>query len=62
MPKVPSIPEEQRVPVKSLVFDKRNPRMPDTELKSDEDVIKVLIEDFDVEEIVESILGLSTSH
>lgn len=45
------------VKVEDLRFDCQNPRMPGTRFETDEDVVRILIDDFDVEELVQSILS-----
>ncbi|MBL8526351.1 MAG: hypothetical protein JNL68_01565 [Burkholderiales bacterium] len=45
------------VPVSELRFDRENPRMPNVLLRDDDEVVRHLIDDFDVEELVQSILS-----
>ncbi len=45
------------VPVADLRFDHSNPRMPNVSVQDDEDVIRKLVDEFDVEELVLSILS-----
>lgn len=52
-----SIEHIDQVEFKSLVFDRQNPRMPDAEFGSEEEVVRHLLEEFDVEELVQSILS-----
>jgi len=53
------MPAEQDVlvPVSDLRFDRENPRMPNVPLEDDEAVVRHLIDDFDVDELVQSILS-----
>lgn len=46
-----------KVEFKSLQFDRQNPRMPDAEFGSEEEVVRHLLDEFDVEELVQSILS-----
>jgi hypothetical protein len=54
-----SLELEQDVPVAvcDLRFDRENPRMPNVQLESDDEVVRHLVDDFDVEELVQSILS-----
>lgn len=44
------------VKVANLQFDLQNPRMPNEKFDSEDDIIRYLIDEFDIEEIVQSIL------
>lgn len=48
---------DAKAKVADLRFDKDNPRMPNVMLKDDDEVVRHLIEEFDVEELVQSILS-----
>jgi hypothetical protein len=53
------MPAEQDVlvSVSSLHFDRENPRMPNVPLEDDDDVVRHLVDEFDVDELVQSILS-----
>lgn len=51
------VEQDKLVPVSDLRFDRDNPRMPNVLLKDDDEVVRHLIDDFDVEELVQSILS-----
>lgn len=55
----PAAPAEKDtlVKVSGLRFDRDNPRMPNILLKDDDEAVRHLVEDFDVEELVQSILS-----
>jgi len=55
-PKAPA-EQDEMVPVSDLRFDRENPRMPNVLLEDDDEVVRHLIDDFDVEELVQSILS-----
>jgi len=52
-----SIEADTKATVADLCFDRENPRMPNVMLKDDDEVVRHLINDFDVEELVLSILS-----
>lgn len=52
-----SIEHADEAKIKALQFDRHNPRMPDAEFGSEEEVVRHLVEEFDVEELVQSILS-----
>ncbi len=49
--------QSEDVDFRLLELDKHNPRMPDAEFETDEDVIRHLLDEFDVEELVQSIMS-----
>lgn len=49
--------QDDPVLVKDLEFDRHNPRMPDSKFDSDDDYVRHLVDDFDVDELVQSILS-----
>ncbi len=49
--------QDHEVPVDDLRFDLENPRMPNVLLKDEDDIIRHLVDEFDVEELVRSILA-----
>lgn len=56
-PAATSVEQDRMVPVSDLRFDRDNPRMPNVLLKDDDEVVRQLVADFDVEELVQSILS-----
>ena len=52
-----SIQQDVLVAVSDLCFDRENPRMPDALLENEDEAVRHLIDDFDVEELVQSILA-----
>jgi hypothetical protein len=56
-PKAPARVADAMIKVEELHFDPRNPRMPDATFANDDEVIEHLLSDFDVDELVQSILS-----
>jgi hypothetical protein len=48
---------DAKAKVADLRFDRENPRMPNVMLRDDDEVVRHLIDEFDVEELVQSILS-----
>jgi hypothetical protein len=54
---LPPAEQDVLVAVVDLRFDRENPRMPNVLLEDDEATVRHLLDDFDVEELVQSILA-----